>query len=68
MSSGRPPQSSSGGDVASKTRYDPHEHDDDDILGYGDDILGYGDDILGCDDILDYIWWGGRIKDQILLR
>ena len=41
MSSGRPPQSSSGGDVASKTRYDPHEHDDDNILGYGDDILGY---------------------------
>ena len=24
-----------------------------------------GDDMLGCDDILDYIWWGGRIKDQI---
>ena len=27
MSSGRPPQSSSGGDVASKTRYDRGEHD-----------------------------------------
>ena len=27
MSSGRPPQSSSGGDVASKTRYDRDEHD-----------------------------------------
>ena len=27
MSSGRPPQASSGGDIASKTRYDRDEHD-----------------------------------------
>ena len=58
MSSGRPPQSSSGGDVASKTRYDRDEHDfkNDREHGGGDCDHGGGDCDHSCDDNIPEEW------------